>query len=102
MPNESQFLRDLFELIALNHVAHLIFAKITQLDSTLQTGTHLFYVVLKTAQRRNPAVINRLTLSENASARRASNPTIGHQATSDNASAQFKNLFYLGVSDHCF
>src|SRR5215471_18405709 len=98
----SQFLGDLLELIALDHVAYLIFAEVAQLDSTFQTGTDFFHVVLETAQRRKAAVVNRLALSQNASACRPSNPAIGHETTSDDASAQLENLFHLCVSNHRF
>src|SRR5215217_4184385 len=97
-----QFLGDLFELVALNHVAHLVFVKIPQLDSAFQTGTDFFHVVLETAQRRNPAVVNRLASSQNASAARACNPAISHKTTSDDAPAQLENLFNLRVSDDGF
>src|SRR5215831_18019185 len=98
----SQFLGDLLELIALDHVAYLIFAEVAQLDSTFQTGADFLHVVLKTAQRRNPAVVNRLSLSQNASACRASNPAIGDEATSDDPSAQLENLFHFRVSNDRF
>src|SRR5215471_2371935 len=97
-----QFLGDLLELITLDYVTHLIFAKIAQLDSAFEAGTDFLYVVLETAQRRNPAVINRLALSQDASARSARDAAIGHEATSDNASAQLENLFHLRVSDYGF
>src|SRR6266513_1387372 len=89
----------LLELITLDHVAHLIFAEVAQLDSTFQTRTDFFHVVLETAQRRNPAVVNWLALSQNASAPGARDPAIGHEATSDDASAQLENLFDLRVTD---
>jgi hypothetical protein len=44
-----QFLGDLLELVALDHVAHLIFAEIAQFDSAFQTGTDFFHVILETA-----------------------------------------------------
>jgi hypothetical protein len=56
----SQLLRDLFELIALNHIAYLIFAKISQLYSAFQTRAVFFYVILESAERRISAVVNRL------------------------------------------
>src|SRR5215831_8626355 len=98
----SQFLGDLLELIALDHVAYLIFAEVAQLDSAFQTGSDFFDVVLKTAKRRNPAIVNRLSSSQNASAPDARNPAIGHETTSDDASAQLENLFHLSVSDDGF
>src|SRR5690242_85446 len=98
----SQFLGDLFELIALDHIAHLIFAEISQLNSAFQTGTDFFDVVLETAKRRNPAVVNRLSSSQNASPPGACNPAIGHETTSNDASAQLENLFNLRVSNNGF
>src|SRR5262245_41311026 len=98
----SQFLGDLLELIALDHVAYLIFAEVAQLDSAFQTGSDFFDVVLETAKRRNPAIVNRLSFSQNASAPSAGNPAIGHEATRDDASAQLENLFDLRVSNHGF
>lgn len=83
----SQFLRDLFELITLNHIAYLIFAKISQLNSAFQTRADFFYVVLETPECRNSAIVNRLTPPENASPCCARDPTIGYEATSDDASA---------------
>ena len=83
----SQFLGDLFELVTLDHIAHLIFAEVAQLDSAFQTGTDFFHVILETAQCRNPAIVNRLALSQDASACRTSNPSIGHEAASDDTSA---------------
>src|SRR6476661_7267009 len=98
----SQFLGDLFELVTLDHVAYLIFAEVTQLDSTFQTRSDFFHIVLETAQCRKPAIVNRLSSSQNTSAPDAGNPAIGHEATSDDASAQLENLFYLGVSNDGF
>src|SRR6476660_2229988 len=98
----SQFLGDLLELITLDHVAYLIFAEVTQLDSTFQTRTDFFHVVLETAQCRKAAVVNRLALSQNTGAPSARDPAIGHEATSDDASAQLENLFHLRVSNDGF
>src|SRR5215467_12304362 len=98
----SQFLGNLLELIALDHVAYLIFAEVTQFDSAFQTGTNFFHVVLKTAQRRNPSIVNRLTFSQDASACHTSNPAIGHEAASDDTSAQLENLLHLRVPNDRF
>ena len=46
-----EFLGHGFELIALDDVAHLVFAEIAELDATFQPGTDFFHVVLKTAER---------------------------------------------------
>src|SRR5207247_11141450 len=71
-----QFLRNLLELVTLDYIAHLIFAEIAQLDSAFQTGAHFFYVVLEATQRGNAAIVNRLPLSYDASARGAGNAAI--------------------------
>ena len=49
--NGLQFLGDLLELVALDYVAYLIFAEVTQPDSAFQTGTNFFDVILETAER---------------------------------------------------
>src|ERR1700681_3911985 len=81
-----EFLRDLLELIALDDVTYLIFAEVAELDAAFQTGTHFFHVVLESAQRRNPAVVNRLAFPQHASAGDAGHATIGNQTTGDDAS----------------
>src|SRR5436190_12518836 len=53
-----QFLRELFEHVALDDVTHLIFAKISQLNSAFEPGAHFFHVVLEPAQSREPAIVN--------------------------------------------
>src|SRR5260370_24142308 len=58
----SQFLRSLFELITFDDVAHLIFAEIAELDAAFESLAHFFHVVLKTADRSNATVVNRLSL----------------------------------------
>src|SRR3984893_19153313 len=83
-----EFLRDLLELIALDDVAYLIFAEVTELDAAFQTGTHFFHVVLESAQRRNSAVVNRLAFSQYASACDAGDATTGYETTGKNPSAQ--------------
>ena len=58
--DDLQFLRDLLEHVALDDVAHLIFAKVSQLNSAFEPGAHFFHVVLEPAQSREPAIVNRL------------------------------------------
>jgi hypothetical protein len=82
-----QFLRNLFELITLDHIAYLVFAEVAQLDPAFQPGAHFFHVVLETPQRRNAAVVNRLALSQNTCPPSSGDATIGDQATGNNASA---------------
>lgn len=45
--NALQFLRDCFKLIALDHVAYLIFAEVAELNSTFQSRAHFFHIILK-------------------------------------------------------
>src|SRR6058998_3531636 len=87
-----QFLGYLFELITLDEVA--------QLDSAFQTRAYFFHVVLETPQRRNAAIIDRLALSQDASARSAGDAAIGDKTTSNYAFGQLENLFHLGMADH--
>src|SRR5437867_5590550 len=97
-----QFLGYLFELITLDDVAYLVFAEVAQLDSAFQTRAHFFHVVLETPQRRNAAIIDRLALSQDTSARRTGDAAIGDKTTRNYAFAQLENLFDLGVSDRGF
>src|SRR5262249_38196262 len=97
-----QFLRDSFKLIALDHVAYLIFAEITKLYAAFQPGTHFLYIILETAQRRDPAVINRLPFAKHAGSRRPRYATISYQTAGDNAFAELEDLLYFGVSDDRF
>ena len=80
-PGITQFLRDLLEHVALDDVAHLVFAKISQLDSAFEARADLFYVVLESAQRREPAIINRLTPSQDPSSSCSCDATIGDEAS---------------------
>src|SRR5262249_31503016 len=97
-----QFLGNLFELVTFDDVAHLVFAEVAQLDSAFQTRAHFFHVVFETPQRRNAAIVNRLALSQDTSARSARDAAISDKTTSNCALAQLENLFYFGVSDHGF
>src|SRR5438552_527676 len=100
--SSSQFLRDLFELITLDNIADLVFAKIAQLDSALQTGAHFLHVVLKAPQRGESAVIYRLAPPQNTCSRRTRNPAIRDQAAGHDPLAQLEHLFDLGVTDNGF
>src|SRR5256714_15411955 len=95
----SQFLRDGFEQIALDDVAHLIFAEISQLDAAFETNPDFFHVVLETAKRGETAVVNRLALAQHPGARSPRNPAVGDEASGHDALAQLENLFHLGVAD---
>src|SRR5262245_47461939 len=59
-PTALQFLRDLLDHVALDDVAHLIFAKIPRLNSAFEPGAYFFHVVLEATQSREPAIVNRL------------------------------------------
>src|SRR5881628_1431453 len=82
-----QFLGYLFELITLDDVAYLVFAEVSQLDTAFQAGAYFLHVVLEAPQRRNSAVVNRLALSQDASARSAGDAAIGDKAARNNAFA---------------
>ncbi len=97
-----EFLRDRFKLIALDHVAYLIFTEVAELNSAFQTRTHFFYVILEAPQRRKPAVVNRLPFTKHAGTRDAGHPAIGHETPGHNTSAQLEHLFHFGVTDYRF
>src|SRR6266404_9466916 len=98
----SQFLGHRLELITLDDVAHVIFAEIAELDTAFQSGANFLHVVLEPAQGRNSAVVDRLAFACDARASGARDSAVGHQTTGDDASAQFENLFDLGVAEHGF
>src|SRR5437588_2076743 len=100
-PTELEFLRDRFEQVALDDVAHLIFAEISQLDAALQADPDFFHVVLETPERREAAIVNRLALAQDPGAGGPGNPAIGHEAAGDDTFAQLENLFHLSVTDDC-
>ena len=80
-----KFLRDLFELIALDDVADLIFVEVAELDAALQADAHFLHIVLETAQGGEPAIVNRLAPAQDPRARGAADPAIGDQAAGDDA-----------------
>ena len=80
----------------------MIFAEIAELDSAFQSGTHFLYIVLETAQRRKPAVINRLPFTEHAGPSHASYATVSHEAAGNDALAKVEHLLHFGVSDDGF
>src|SRR5260370_41907087 len=98
----SELRRDRFTLVALNDDASLVCAGVADLNAAFKPGTHFFHVILEAAQRRNPAVVHWLLFPEHARARGASYATIGHETAGDDASAQFKDLFHLGMSYYSF
>src|ERR1043166_1052740 len=96
----SEFLRDGLELIALDDVAHLIFAKVAQLDAALEADANFFHVVLESAKSGKPAVVNRLTFPQHARPRRAGNTAVGDEATRHDSPAQLEDLLHFGMTDH--
>src|SRR2546423_13020219 len=52
----AKFLRHGFELIALDHVANVVFVEIAELDTAFQTGPDFFDLVLEPAQRGTSGV----------------------------------------------
>src|SRR5262249_41459549 len=91
-----------FELIALDDVAYLVFAEVAQLDSALQSRTHLLNVVMETPQSGNPTVINRLSPPDNASPRHARDAAVSDKASRDDSSAKLKDLLHFSVSNDRF
>src|SRR6266566_4261296 len=85
-----EFLRDRFKLIALDHVAYLIFTEVAELNSAFQTRTHFFYVILEAPQRRKTAVVNRLPFTKHAGTCGAGYPAIGNETPGHNTSAQLE------------
>ena len=98
----SQFLRDLLEHVALDNVAYLVFAKISQLYSAFESRAHLFHVVLEPAQSRKATIVNRLTASQDTRACRARNAAIGDETSGHDPSAQLEDLFHFGVANDRF
>src|SRR5207253_9364070 len=96
-PGWLQFLRDLLVRITLDDVAHLVFAKISQLNSAFESRAHLFYVVLEPAQGGKPAIIDRLTTSQDPCSRRSRDATVGDKTSGHDPFAQLEYLFHLGV-----
>src|SRR3954447_406670 len=82
-----KFLRDGFEQVALDDVAHLVFAEISQLDAALEADAHFFHVVLETAERREAAVVNGLALPHNPRARRPRDAAVRDEAAGYDALA---------------
>ena len=97
-----EFLRDRFKLIALDHIAHLIFTEVAELNSTFQTRTHFLYIILEAPQRRNPAVVDWLPFPKHTGTCGTGHPTIRNEATCDNAPAQLEYLFDLGMANDRF
>jgi hypothetical protein len=97
--SDSQFLRDGLEQVALDDVAHLIFAEIPQLYPAFEADPDFLHVVLETAQGGQSAVVNWLASPQNTGSRGACYPPVGDEAARDQALAQFENLLHLGVAD---
>src|SRR4051812_35044328 len=96
----SEFLRDGLELIALDDIAHLIFAKVAQLDSAFEADADFFHVVLETAQSRESAVVDRLTFPQHTRARGACDPAIGDETARHNSLGQLEDLLHFGMTDY--
>src|SRR6478735_5116213 len=80
-----KFLRDGLEQVALDNVAHLIFAEVSQLDAALEPDPDFFHVVLEPAQRGEPAVVNRLAPPQDPRPRGACDSPIRDEATGDDS-----------------
>src|SRR5436190_24392135 len=100
--NGSELLRDLLEHVALDDVAYLVFAKISQLNSAFESRAHLFHVVLEPTQGRKPAIVHRLTTPEDTRSCRSRDAPIGDETSGHDPSAQLENLFAFGVANVSF
>src|SRR5271165_1481012 len=64
----SQLLRHLLEIVTLNNVADFVLGKIAELKTTFDAGAYLLNVILKSSERRDASVENRLAAPQNARA----------------------------------
>ena len=95
-------MRHLLELVALDDVADLILAEVAKLDAALETAAHFLHVILKTAQSRKPAIINRLTPTQNPRPRSAADPAVDNKSAGDNAATELENLFHFCMTNDRF
>src|ERR1700751_6348865 len=79
----SELLGDLFQSVALDDIANLVFIEISELAAALNPGPDLFHIVLEPAQSRHSAIINRLPLAQNPRSSGADDSAIGHITTRD-------------------
>ena len=94
-----EFLRNLFELITLDDVADLIFAKVAKFDSAFQAGAYFLYVILESPQGGESAIINRLTFPQDASASGAGDTPVCHETAGNDSLAQLEHLLHFGVTN---
>ena len=87
-------------MIALDDIANLIFAEVTEFYATLQADADFLHIVLKTAQGGDPAIVDRLTPAQDTRPGGAADPSITDQAAGDDPAAQLKDLFHFGVADN--
>src|SRR5688500_10887644 len=74
-----KLLRDGFELIALDDVAHLIFVEVAQLDAAFETDADLFHIILETPERGQSAIVNWLAPPQHPRPSGPRNASIGNE-----------------------
>ena len=94
-----QLLGNLFEVIALDDVAGLVFVEIAELDAALEAVADFLHVVLETAQRGEAAIVNGLAAAQHAGAGGAGDAAIGDEAAGDLALGEIEHLLDLGMAD---
>src|ERR1700751_3155375 len=78
-----KLLGDLFQSVALDDIANLVFIEISELAAALNPGPDLFHIVLEPAASGDSAVLNRLPLAQNPRSSGADDSAIGHITTRD-------------------
>src|SRR6267143_3061381 len=97
-----EFLRHLLELVTLDDVAHLVLAKISELDAAFKPGPNFLHVILETAQGRHSAIVDWLAAAQDACSPGTRDAPVGHETTGHDAFAQLENLFHFGVPNDSF
>src|SRR5258708_4121872 len=94
----SELLGDLFQSVALDDIANLVFIEVTELAAALDSGPDLFHIILEPPQSCDSAVINWLSLAQNSRPSGANNSAIGHEATGDCSLRQREHLTNFGMA----
>src|SRR3984957_8642241 len=98
----SQLLSHFLEIVTLNDVTNFVFGKVAEFDPTLDTSSHLFHVVLESAQCRDTAIINRLPATQNSGSPCAGNSAVCDEAAGDSSLCKLENLPDLCMADNAF